>query len=310
MSKRYSNVLKRMILPLGDVVMGTNLKAYYQLIIKMQTWSKDEIFNWQNTRLHDLISHAYSNTDYYHNIFNKNGINPHDIKTIEDLEIIPDLTKKDIINNFEKLIPKNIQRIRHIVSSTGGSTGDPMKFLLDKDSWSFSNANNIINWERTSYNYGDKFIALGSTSINVDGKLSLKHRLYYKLKNKIALSGINMSDEVCKEYLTFIINHKIKYVYGYASAIYLLARYAKANNIYPSIDACFPTSEILTPVYRETIERAFSCKIVNCYGAHDGGITAFEHQKDFFEVGYNSIDRKSTRLNSSHIPLSRMPSSA
>ena len=29
-----------------------------------------------------------------------------------------------------------------------------------------------------------------------------------------------------------------------------------------------------------------------------------------FENAFQSIDRKSTRLNSSHIPLSRMPSSA
>ena len=41
--------------------------------------------------------------------------------------------------------------------------------------------------------------------------------------------------------------------------------------------------------------------------------TAFAYRKDFqgFDgVSMKTIDRKSTRLNSSHIPLSRMPSSA
>ena len=32
--------------------------------------------------------------------------------------------------------------------------------------------------------------------------------------------------------------------------------------------------------------------------------------EDFVFQGYNGVDRKSTRLNSSHIPLFRMPSSA
>ena len=37
---------------------------------------------------------------------------------------------------------------------------------------------------------------------------------------------------------------------------------------------------------------------------------AFTQKADIEVVGINDLDRKSTRLNSSHIPLSRMPSSA
>ena len=35
-----------------------------------------------------------------------------------------------------------------------------------------------------------------------------------------------------------------------------------------------------------------------------------DFQADTIDIEVNDIDRKSTRLNSSHIPLSRMPSSA
>ena len=35
-----------------------------------------------------------------------------------------------------------------------------------------------------------------------------------------------------------------------------------------------------------------------------------EHGPDYFWIALGQRDRKSTRLNSSHIPLSRMPSSA
>ena len=44
------------------------------------------------------------------------------------------------------------------------------------------------------------------------------------------------------------------------------------------------------------------------------GLTAdhrlFDKQVAYFDGKYNIIDRKSTRLNSSHVALSRMPSSA
>lgn len=159
------------------------------------------------------------------------------------------------------------------------------------NSWNFINANYINHWDKTNYNYGDKYITLGSSSLFVNKKPSLQHKIYYYLKGKIGLNGINMSNEVCKNYLNFIKKKKINYIYGYASAIYILAKYALENNLNININACFPTSEILTELYRESIIKAFSCEIVNCYGAHDGGITAFEHKKGYFEVGYNTIIR-------------------
>ena len=43
---------------------------------------------------------------------------------------------------------------------------------------------------------------------------------------------------------------------------------------------------------------------------YECGFEAFEDARMKFDVRYYLVDRKSTRLNSSHIPLSRMPSSA
>jgi phenylacetate-CoA ligase len=100
-----------------------------------------------------------------------------------------------------------------------------------------------------------------------------------------------MSDEVCKNYIELINSNKIKYLYGYSSAIYLLAKWAIENNETANIKSCFTTSEVLTSQFRKTISNAFQCKIVDCYGAHDGGITAFAHKEGFFEVNYNSIVR-------------------
>jgi phenylacetate-CoA ligase len=285
----YSNILKNTILPLADKAMQTNISYYFKKINKMRVWSKPEIINWQEKRLVNLITHAFENTDYYRNLFNKLGIAPNDIQTIEEVRKIPPLTKEIIMNNFNDLMPKNISKIHHKKTSTGGSTGDPLVYLLDNQSWSFSVANNILNWERTDYRYGEKYIALGSTSLLVNEKSSIKHRLYYRFKNKIGLNGMNMSDQVCKNYSEFIKRNGVKYLYGYASSIYLLAKYIIKANEKLDINACFPTSEILTDNFRETIKKAFNCVILNGYGAHDGGITAFEHEKGIFEVGYNCI---------------------
>lgn len=284
-----SYLKKYVLLPIADRFMKTSIQKRIVEINKLKFKNKEEIIFWQNNQLKKLIRHAYNNTSYYRKLFNNNNLRPEDIQTVEDLKLIPPLTKEIIRKYNDELIPANIESIPYKKSATGGSTGDPMIYFLDNKSWSYINANNILNWEKTSYRFGKPYIALGSTSLYIDKTPSLKHKIYYRFKNKIALSGINMSDEVCRKYFQIIIKKEIKYLYGYASSIYLLAKYAKENAFAVSIEACFPTSEILLPHYEETIQKAFKCKIVNCYGANDGGLNAFKHGDNFFHVGYNAV---------------------
>jgi phenylacetate-coenzyme A ligase PaaK-like adenylate-forming protein len=286
----YSNVLKHIFLPIGDRVMKTSIAAWFKRIKAMRTWSKKNITEWQNVKLRKLVEHAYHNSIYYNKLFKSLGLKPQDILCIDDLAKLPILTKKSIRENFRDLVPSNIHSFPNMTTSTGGS-GDPLIFLLDKNSWSFVNANNIFNWERLGYRYGQKYIALGSTSLYINKNVSMKHWFYYKLKRKIGLSGVNMSENVCRKYVDLIQKQKVLFIYGYAAAIFLLAKFVLQQKAEVNIKACFSTSEILTKEYRRTISEAFGCKIMDCYGAHDGAITAYSFEEGFFEVGYNCLVR-------------------
>ena len=291
MAKYYSKLLKLLVLPLADKAMKTNIASSLNQIKRLRGYSPDNIIKWQNKQLNTLIDYAYNHTRYYKKIFQQEGLLPDDIRSISDLEMLPTLTKEIVRQNFDDIISNSIQSIPHIKSSTGGSTGDPMQYRLDHRSWSISNANTIINWGKVGYNYGDQYIALGSSSLFVNKKPLLKHQIYYRLKNKIGLNGINMSDEVCRQYISLIRNKKIRFIYGYASSIYLLAKYVLMHNERVKVYACFPSSEVLREQFRKTIQEAFQCPIMDYYGANDGGITAFAHEKGFWEVGYNCLVR-------------------
>lgn len=281
----------KVFLSIIEIFIGTNVIFYLRLIERLSTGSKDDITKWQNDALKKLVSHAYYNTKYYYNLFNKLNLKPDDIKCAEDLAMLPALTKQNIRDNYDDLVPINLNKIKHKKASTGGSTGDPLAYLLDHKSWSFTTAANIFYWEKTGYRYGDKYVALGSSSLFVAKKKSILHSIYYKFKNKFGLNGVNLSDEVCKAHVDFIKSTKISYIYGYASAIYLLALYVKKESIKVNIKAVFSTSEILTDKYRETISEAFDCPIMDCYGARDGGIVAYSVLPNCYQVGYNCIVR-------------------
>ena len=112
---------------------GKDVEKYYDFLEKSQWWSRAELDNYQNEKLRKLIRHAYGNVPYYRELFVKNNLHPDDIKTTEDLAKIPILTKKIIRKHFpEDITAQNIPKARVIQASTGGSTGEPLIFYIDK----------------------------------------------------------------------------------------------------------------------------------------------------------------------------------
>ena len=278
-----------LILPISDVIMHTTIMKWYRQIKIMYFWDKPKVMAWQSERLNKLVRHFYENTIYYKRLLDTLGIDPETVVNINDLKKLPPLTKKTIREHYDELVPNNIHTIYSKQAATGGSTGVPLKYLLDLSSWSYTTASNIYSFELQGLHYGDRYVALGSSSLYPVNKKSTLHKIYYKLRNKMPLNGINMSNEIMKGYVDFIKKHNINYIYGYASSIYLLATYVVENHIELKLNAALPTSEILTDEYRELIIKAFSCKVMDGYGARDGGITADEITPGHYHVGYNTI---------------------
>lgn len=288
-SNIYSKFLINIILPISDKILSTSVAYHYNLIKRLNSFSSYQIIEWQNYNLHKIVNHAYYNTKYYNALFVKNNITPKDIKTVDDLHKIPILTKEIINKNFQDLIPKQIDDINFKKQSTGGSSGMPLKFNIDLDSWSYITANRMIYMEKYGYKYGDKYLAIGSTSLFPTTKKSFLHDIYYSMKNKIGVNGVNMSDDVILDCINLIKKHKIKFLYGYTSSIFLIADFCLKNKIQIDIKSVFTTSETLTEHYEKTIIDAFNCNLVDIYSAHDGGIHAVRTSNSIYEVGYNSF---------------------
>ncbi|MBI5589905.1 MAG: phenylacetate--CoA ligase [Deltaproteobacteria bacterium] len=65
-----------------------------------ETMNRRELLDLQNERLGILINHAYANVRFYRNKFDAAGLNPDDIKTLEDLKKIPFTTRQDLVDNY------------------------------------------------------------------------------------------------------------------------------------------------------------------------------------------------------------------
>jgi len=66
----------------------------------IETMDRRELLELQNERLQIVINQAYSNVDFYRRKFDEAGLNPDDIKTLDDLKKIPFTTRKDLMENY------------------------------------------------------------------------------------------------------------------------------------------------------------------------------------------------------------------
>lgn len=288
MSKLKESILLNGVFPLADMVMGTCAMKWYRQIAKMNSWSNQDVIKWQTEQLHKLVEHVYYHTRYYRGIMDSLGLIPQDIKTLDDIRHFPVLTREIIKDQYDDLIPDNIDVFPHRKCATGGSTGQPMTYICDENTWGFVTAMKIYSWQQAGYNYGDKYVSLGSSSLFPVNKKNIINELYFRLRNTIPLNGMNMDDETCRNYMDIIQRKRIRYIYGYATALYLLARFCRDNNIKWHIKVAFATAEKLTPLYREVISETWGARVMDCYGSRDGGITAYEIEPGKYNVGYAS----------------------
>lgn len=90
---------------------------------KIECMSSDEMADLQSRRLVDVVNRVYNNVDFYYKKMKDLGVEPGDIKGIEDIGKLPFTTKEDLRDNYPfglLAIPKkDVVRVQ----GTSGTTG-------------------------------------------------------------------------------------------------------------------------------------------------------------------------------------------
>jgi len=272
----YSKLFRSFIFPLMELSQGTKIQKYLKWLEKTQWWKQpSEIKELQNKKLRALIRHAYENVPYYHKLFRKLNLKPDDIEREEDLRKLPILRKEDIRKNFSELLARDFKRWKPKLNATSGSTGEPLKYYITMDSISIGWASGFRAWG-SGYKLGDKYAMLGGSSL-VPKNITLKKRIRYLFERALPLTSLYMTEEKMREYARKLEEFKPKFIRGYPSALFILAKYLHEND-YNDIRprAVFTTAETLLPYQRKVIEDVFGCDVYDGYGCRDGNANAME----------------------------------
>jgi phenylacetate-CoA ligase len=228
----------------------------------------------QNKKLRTLIRHAYERIPYYHQEFKKRNLLPDDIRTVEDLEKLPYLTKDIIRENFSELFDKSLIGKRTRLNQTSGSSGEPLRYYLTLDGLSISWAAGYRAWNWGGYELGDKRVMFGSSVLY---NLPIQKKIRYFLERNMPFSSFNLTEDMLAQYVSKIRRFNPKFIRGYPSTLYILSSYLQRHNIDDiTPESVFTTAETLFPFQRRLIETVMGCPVSDGYGCRDGGANAME----------------------------------
>ena len=277
----YSQIDQKIIIPLADRLKGRNLTGEIRFLSSTEWLSETDLFDLQSRKLRQLIDHCYRNVPYYRRVFDELGLTPDDIQSREDLSKLPILTKQIIKDNYGDLISTDVNDRGSIDGSTGGSTGIPMRFKEDVNSWNRLRALTFRGWRWAGFYLGEKLFTLAGNSLVKKNTKSIKW-LEKNLYDKIVIRNekhncTDITPKALEGYYQAMMKNNPTAIRGYASSIYFLAKFIEQNGLSVNpVKAVFTTGEKLHPKYRYKIQQVFHAPVFDGYGASDGGVSAQE----------------------------------
>lgn len=244
--------------------------AYARLGMHLYRGTRKDLIQHQQQEIQKLLKYAAEHTAYYREVFQGKELS---------LKTVPILTKNILRERFGDLCSDETV-LRHAYENTsGGSTGEPVRFLQDREYFDKNVGNKILYGLLNNKYPGDKEIKLwGSERDILQGSIGWKEKLTNYLYNRILLNSFVMSPEDMKNYLAIINKQKPQQIWAYADSIYALAQYAIENDICMYNPPCIMTTAgVLYDDMRKTIQKCFpQSYICNQYGSREVGAIGTE----------------------------------
>jgi len=245
-----------------------------QLIKDTEYLSKDELEKFQFNKLQNIVNYAWENIDGYKELWEKNDFEPSKLNTLEDIRFIPFISKEILRDNIVKFTNKNLQNLQYV--TTGGSTGIPFGFYEQSHNKMIEWAFIIDMWSRfyPQIKFDTKRVTLRGNKI----KSTCEHDPIIGL----VLSSYEINLKNVKEYIKQIEKYKYAIFHVYPSAVYLMAKVMKDNNLKlkHKFEAIMFGSEPLYDFQKELIKEVFDTKLCYWYGHTEKAILAGNCEKD------------------------------
>ena len=252
--------------------------------------AKDEILQYDNLsgfektdkivgKIKNILALSYKQNKFYRSLYDNKGYDPSLLHKLEDVADIP-IVSKTILKTFE-LEDRSIPSTSRLLLNTGGTSGQPFDFYVDRYAFARHFAHYHSTWKRLGYKPTD-------LKLTFRGKNLSNSALHYNaVHNEYYVNAYCTYDKICLAVDKIV--DKISFIHGYPSAIYQFVKYCVDNNpnllekLKSNINGIFFDSEFPAPVYRNLIEEYVTDKTLACYCHSEMAIMAYEIEKNVYK---------------------------
>lgn len=194
------------------------------------------------------------------------------------IQKLPVLTKDLIRQNFEQIKSTDLKQRQYYFNQSGGSTGEPLKLIQDREYSEYSSAiKSLYTYLVSGRKIGEPEAVLWGSERDLQSKKNLKIKLFNLLINTTYMNAFLMTHTTMADFIHKLNSKPPKLIIAYAQAMYELAQFAEKQQIATAPQKAIITSaQTLYPWMREKIESVFQCRVFNRYGSREVGDIACE----------------------------------
>ena len=274
------DITRKCLIPLLYRWNSSKKLNYYYYLKKNQWNSLEKNIQIQKHLLFENLKFSFNSIPYYKNL--NIDFNSFKEDTIfEDIKNIPFLTKKELREEYNNLYTINPKLKRIYPNTSGGSTGEPTKFMQDNFYRDWSVATKLLYNEWAGRKTGEPLIQLWGSERDILGQNeSTSYKVANWVRNLKLLNSFRMTREDMEKYIKEINLNKPKMILAYVQSIYELAKFIQDNKLQVYSPSSIMTSAgILYPKYEELIKDVFQCPVFNRYGTREVGDMACDCDK-------------------------------
>jgi len=272
----------------NPILLSRVLKSYLIDPGRLRRSTNEKLKKYQNRALKKVINYAYQ-VPLYRDKYKEAGIRSSDIKSVEDIEKLPFVTKDDIRKySPDKIIPTGTFNKKWFISRTGGTTGPSLPIYFDM----LTVTKGMLGFLRALHEYGIDWrktrmtllIDLSERSFENEyflNSISTAIKPIFSQKNIQIFDLFTTSEEIAKKIDEFKPEFIAGYPYAFVQLAVLKSR-GYGKNINPK---CMLSSGAYLDSYlRKYIEETFDTKVYDFYAATESGPIAFECKNGNYHV--------------------------
>lgn len=203
------------------------------------------------------------------------NVKPEDARVV--LQSLPKLTRAEIQDDLDACLTRDRQTLSG--DATGGSSGTPMVFMVDRSAHrareaSLMWANSLAGWQE-----GERIAMLWGSDRDVSNALQhFRLGVRWWIENRRWYNAFNMGRARMAQYHRDMQSFKPHIIVAYAGAMAAFARFIEQEGMRPRypLKSIVCSAELLTEPMRGQIERNFGKPVFNRYGNREAGAIAAE----------------------------------